>query len=661
MKTNHLYAGWLALLVLLTSSLGGLAETLYVSAQYYGPGPRNDTIQKFTTNGFQSVYANFGSGGPSGLAVDKAGNLYVALENAGTIEKITREGVQTTFATNLSVPVGLALDAAGNLYVANLGINASYSSIEKFTPDGVRSTFATTGLNEPFFLAFDTSSNLYVSNAGNNTIEKFTPNGIGSVFASTGLTFPTGLAFDREGNLYVANEGNSYIEKFSPAGIGTLFANTGLNAPQGLAFDSEGNLYAANPSTSTIEKFTTNGVGSLFATINLTYPTDIAIWQPPAPNISSQPQSVTVKVGDGVIFSVTATSTTQLGYQWRFNTTNIFGATNSSYNIASATTNNSGIYAVVVSNAGGSVISSDAILTVIPPPRTGAGTAIVTNEFVIAVNITDGGSGYTNTPMVRLIGGGGSGAQAFATVSNGVVISITVTNAGYGYTNAPLVVIDPPFIMNPVLKITPYSFLIFSNLTIGGTYQLQQFLTWYWSNQSVIFTANNAIYTQMVAGVGGNYRLALNPVPAQAFASAQLFNQFVVGATVTSGGSGYVTKPTVNIVGGGGMGAGAYANISGGVVTSITVTNAGFGYATTPTIQIAAPPAASVPPTVFPVMRVDSANLAPYDNYQMQFEPLIGGTWQSWNGGLFTPTAVTNSQYLFITNGTGFFRLQYVP
>jgi hypothetical protein len=60
-------------------------------------------------------------------------------------------------------------------------------------------------------------------------------------------------------------------------------------------------------------------------------------------------------------------------------------------------------------------------------------------------------------------------------------------------------------------------------------------------------------------------------------------------------------------------------------------------------------------------MRVDSANLAPYDNYQMQFEPLIGGTWQSWNGGLFTPTAVTNSQYLFITNGTGFFRLQYVP
>jgi hypothetical protein len=60
-------------------------------------------------------------------------------------------------------------------------------------------------------------------------------------------------------------------------------------------------------------------------------------------------------------------------------------------------------------------------------------------------------------------------------------------------------------------------------------------------------------------------------------------------------------------------------------------------------------------------MRVDSASLAPYDNYQIQFKPDIGGTWMNWNGGLFSPTYVTNSQFLFITNGTGFFRLQFVP
>jgi len=222
---------------------------------------------------------------------------------------------------------------------------------------------------------------------------------------------------------------------------------------------------------------------------------------------------------------------------------------------------------------------------------------------------------------------------------------------------------NPPFIPNPVLSIAPMSFLSFSNLTVGGAYQMQQFAGWYWANQPVSFTATNALYTQMVAGVwdSGDFRLALNPVPSQAFATARMDSGFVVGATVTSGGSGYVTSPAVNIVGGHGTNATAVSQISGGVVTNISITSAGIGYTATPTVQIAPPPAAAIFPTVQPVMRVDSANLAPYDNYQIQFMPVITGTWMNWNGGLFTPTGVTDSQFLFITNGTGFFRLLCQP
>ena len=298
-----------------------------------------------------------------------------------------------------------------------------------------------------------------------------------------------------------------------------------------------------------------------------------------------------------------------------------------------------------------------------PTPRTATATATVVNGFVVGATITDGGYGYTNTPIVKIIGGGGSGAQAVAVVSNGVVIAVNVLDAGSGYTSTSLVVIDPPFIPNPVLDIAPMSFLVFSNLTLGGVYQLQQWVGWYWSNQPVSFTATNALYTQMVAGVAdsGDYRLALNPVPAQAFATAQVVNGFVVGATVTSGGSGYVTSPAVTIVGAGGTNATAVSHISGGVVTSISIFDAGNGYTNAPTVRIAPPPAAAVSPTVLPVMRVDSANLAPYDNYQIQFKSDIGGAWGNWDGGLFSPTDVTNSQYLFITNAVGFFRLQYVP
>ena len=380
------------------------------------------------------------------------------------------------------------------------------------------------------------------------------------------------------------------------------------------------------------------------------------------PTITSQPVSQSVNQGSPASFSVIATGP-GLNFQWRLNSVPISGATNASYNLASVTINHAGTYTVIVTNEGGSVTSSNAVLTVIPPPRTGTGTATLFGLFVVGVTITDGGSGYTTTPLVRLIGGGGSGAHAVTVVSNGVVIAINLLDAGYGYASEPLVVIDPPFIPNPFLGIAPMSFLAFSNLTLGGFYHLQRSVAWYWSNQPISFTATNTLYTQMVPGVAdsGDYRLALNPVPTQAFATPQMVNGFVVGATVTSGGSGYVTSPTINIVGGGGSNAAAIAHISGGVVTGINITAAGIGYTNPPTLRIAPPPAAAVAPAVQAVMRVDSTHLAPYANYQIQFKPTMAQAWGNSRDGIFSPTAVTNSQYLFITNGTGFFRLQHVP
>ena len=302
---------------------------------------------------------------------------------------------------------------------------------------------------------------------------------------------------------------------------------------------------------------------------------------------------------------------------------------------------------------------------VVPPaPRAASGTPVVVNGFVVGVTLTDGGYGYTNTPNVRFFGVGGSGAQAVAVVSNGVVTAVNITSPGTGYpTNATTVVIDPPFIAKPVLGIAPMSFLSFSNLTVGGNYQLQQLSAYYWTNLPLNFTASNSTYTQLVVGVvgSGSYRLAIAPVPAQAFGTAVVSYGFVTHATVTSGGSGYVAVPAVRFVGGGGTNAAAVTQISGGVVTNINITNPGTGYTNPPLVVIGQPPAAAVSPAVLPVMRVDASSLVPYNNYQVQFEPTIGSTWGNWNGELFTPTANTNSQYLFITNGTGFFRLQYVP
>lgn len=69
------------------------------------------------------------------------------------------------------------------------------------------------------------------------------------------------------------------------------------------------------------------------------------------------------------------------------------------------------------------------------------GTVVVSNSQVISIPVTAGGAGYTSTPPVTIVGGGGSGAQARAVVQNGAVTQVIVTHPGYGYTGAPTVIV----------------------------------------------------------------------------------------------------------------------------------------------------------------------------------------------------------------------------
>ena len=222
----------LAVAALLGAPSASRADIIYVSNW------NADNIEKFdsVTHSNLGIFASVG--GPRGVALDGAGNLYVAVWTSQSIVKYTPGGVGSVFATGLQGLESLAFDRAGNLYVGTLWNN----SIMKFTPGGVGSVFASSGINEPDGLAFDSSGNLYVANGRGNTIEKFTPGGVGSVFA-TGLNYPYGLAFDKAGSLSVSNYQGPYyggpaIQKFTPEGVGSVFATAGLADPAGIAFDS---------------------------------------------------------------------------------------------------------------------------------------------------------------------------------------------------------------------------------------------------------------------------------------------------------------------------------------------------------------------------------------------------------------------------------------
>ena len=381
---------------------------------------------------------------------------------------------------------------------------------------------------------------------------------------------------------------------------------------------------------------------------------------PNPPIITQQPVGRVVNQGDWVSFEVGVTSSSgSPAYQWRKNGVDLIGATSSILTLSSVQPSDAGNYTVVVGAGGPTVTSAVARLDVI---HRATATPIVNFGFVVGGTVLGGGFGYTNTPLVHIVGGGGSGAVATAIVSNGVVTGIRMLNAGFDYTSTPLMIIQPPFIPNPSLAVSPMTELTSAELAQGGNYQLQRKMVWFWTNEMPSFQATSSSITQLVAGIAGTatYRLVLSPTPSQAFATPEMVHGFVVGVTINAGGSGYVTTPRVVIYGGGGTNATAVASLTGGVVTGIAITSAGIGYTSAPSIRIDPPPAASVTPQQTQVLRLKSANLSPYDTYRFEATPAVGSPWQA-IGSPVVPTKSTNTTDVTVTNSAGFLRLKYVP
>ena len=139
----------------------------------------------------------------------------------------------------LSSPLGVAVDQAGNVWVANLG----NSSVSAFTNTGAAISGSTGytagGIAVPYALAIDQSGNVWIPNASTNTVTELNSSGTsGTNFSGNGLSTPKGIAIDATGNVFVANSTGSGVSGFTSAGssiAGSPFTGGGASAPAAVA------------------------------------------------------------------------------------------------------------------------------------------------------------------------------------------------------------------------------------------------------------------------------------------------------------------------------------------------------------------------------------------------------------------------------------------
>jgi trimeric autotransporter adhesin len=258
---------------------------------------------------------------PPDIVFDRVGNMYIADGNSCVRRVDAYTGIITTIAGNgklglsgdggqatnaeLSYPTGLALDAAGNIYIADIfnneirevniatgiitavagnGYNA-LSNYGGYSGDGGPARSAE--LNAPEGIAFDSYSNLYIADCNNNVIRKVSAStgiistvagnslkgfgGDGGQAVNAKLSGPGGVTVDYSGNIYIADRENNVIRKVNAftgvittiAGNNAVAGYTGdggpatiatLNSPRNIAFDPSGNMYIADFYNNAIRK-----------------------------------------------------------------------------------------------------------------------------------------------------------------------------------------------------------------------------------------------------------------------------------------------------------------------------------------------------------------------------------------------------------------------
>jgi|ERR1035437_1036828 sugar lactone lactonase YvrE len=255
-----------------------------------------DSVAGYNNDGILAINAELNA--PASVAIDRAGNVYIADGGNNRVRKIdiftgiiatiagtgtagyNGDGIAATSA-ELNFPHSIALDDSSNIYIAD----ALNERIRKITiSTGMISTIAGTGtsgyngdgiaattakLNYPCAVALDGSGNIYIAEKINRRIRKVTiGTGVISTIADSTTVIPEGVAIDASGNVYISDSWHERIFKIiiSTGDTSTIAQTPNVSGPRELIVDASGNVYYANGGGGTVRKIAIGtGVNSIIA------------------------------------------------------------------------------------------------------------------------------------------------------------------------------------------------------------------------------------------------------------------------------------------------------------------------------------------------------------------------------------------------------------
>jgi sugar lactone lactonase YvrE len=201
--------------------------------------------------------AGSGIGNAAGIAVDGAGNVFIVDKANGLVSEVTAvSGTQSTVVSSLSSPSGVAVDGSGNLFIADSGNNRV---LEVVAAGGAQVTVGS-GFSSPRGVAVDAAGDVFVADTGHNQVIEVPAGGGSPITIASALNAPSGVAVDAAGDVYIADTGNNRIVEV-PAGGGTpvvVATGSSLSGPLSVALDAAGDLFIADSGNSRVLELQTS-------------------------------------------------------------------------------------------------------------------------------------------------------------------------------------------------------------------------------------------------------------------------------------------------------------------------------------------------------------------------------------------------------------------